>query len=248
MRSVWGATAFVIFIIVITLIYKLPAKFIYQKFSNVSSVELVGISGSIWSGRIDSITTPQLTLNQLSWQLSALPLLVGDVDVQWKLEDPALQLQGKVSLSGEEFSLIDIKGYIDLVELGTRLPAQNILLAGVINLDIPQAEFKQSELINMTGLVKWKSAQLLSPENIEFGNFKADLSNSSGKLLASLSDTGGPVSLGGVFSLSSRGKYDYTLEIAVRDTSVPGLLDGFNQLGQYDDNGVATLRGNGMLF
>ena len=248
MRSVWGATAFVIFIIVITLVYKLPAKFIYQQFSNVSSIELTGISGSIWSGHVDSITTPQLTLNQLSWQLSIWALLVGDVDVRWKLEDPALQLQGEASLSGQELSLIDIKGYIDLVELGTRLPAQDILLAGVINIDIPQVEFKQSELIDMTGLVKWESAQLLSPANIELGDFKADLSNSSGKLLASLSDTGGPVSLAGFFSLSSLGKYDYKLEIAVRDTSVPGLLDGFNQLGQYDDNGVATLRGNGMLF
>ena len=248
MRSVWGATAFVIFIIVITLVYKLPAKFIYQQFSNVNSVELVGISGSIWSGHIDSITTPQLTLSQLSWQLSVWALLVGDVDVQWKLEDPALRLQGEVSLSGEELSLIDIKGHIDLVELGTRLPVQNILLAGVINIDIPQVEFKQSELINITGLVEWESAQLLSPANIELGDFKADLLNSSSKLLADLSDTGGPVSLAGAFSLSSRGKYDYTLEIAVRDTSVPGLLDGFNQLGQYDDNGVATLRGNGVLF
>lgn len=248
MRSVWGATVFVIFIVVITLIYKLPAKFIYQQFSNASSVELVGISGSIWSGHIDSVTTPQLALSQLSWQLSVWALLVGDVDVQWKLEDPALQLQGEASLSGEKLSLINTNGHIDLVELGTRLPAQDILLAGVINIDIPQAEFKQSELINMTGLVKWESAQLLSPANIELGNFKADLSNSSGKLLAGLSDAGGPVSLRGVFSLSPRGKYDYTLEIAVRDTSVPGLLEGFNQLGQYDDNGVATLRGNGVLF
>lgn len=248
MRSVWAATAFVIFIIVTTLVYKLPAKFIYQQFSSVSSVELVGISGSIWSGHVDSITTPQLTLNQLSWQLSVWALLVGDVDVQWKLEDPALQLQGEARLSGEELSLVDIKGHIDLVELGTRLPAQDVLLAGVINIDIPQTKFKQSELINMTGLVKWQSAQLLSPANIEFGDFKADISNSAGKLLANLNDTGGPVSLTGVFSLSPRGVYDYTLEIAVRDTSVPGLLDGFNQLGQHDNNGVATLRGNGMLF
>ena len=248
MRSGWSATAFVIFIIVVTLVYKLPAKFIYQQFSNTSSVELVGISGSIWSGHIDSITTPQLTLGQLRWQLSALALLVGDVDVQWKLEDSALQLQGKVSLSGEELSLLDIKGHIDLVELGTRLPARDVLLAGVINLDIPQVEFKHSELINIMGLVKWQSAQLLSPANIEFGDFKADLSNRSGILLANLSDTGGPVSLAGDFKLSPLGKYDFTLEIAVRDTSVPGLLEGFNQLGEYDDNGVATLSGKGMLF
>ena len=248
MRSVLSTIVFVVVILVVTLIYKLPAKFIYQQFPNVSSVELTGISGSIWSGHIDSINTPQLTLGSLSWQLSAWALLIGDVDVQWKLEDPALQLQGEISLSGEELNLININGYIDLVELGTRLPAQAILLAGVVSLDIPQVEFKQSELINITGLVKWESAQLLSPANIEFGDFKASLSNSSSKLLASLSDTGGPVSLGGVFSLSPQGLYDYTLEIAVRDTSVPGLLDGFNQLGHYDDNGVATLRGNGVLF
>jgi len=248
MRSVWATTAFVLFIIVITLVYKLPAKFVYQKFSSVSSLELVGISGSIWSGHIDSIITPQLTLSQLSWQLSVWPLLVGDVDLQWKLEDPAVQLQGEISLSGEELSLIDIHGHIDLVGLGSRLPAQDILLAGVIDINISQLEFKKSELINVTGLVKWETAQLLSPTNIKFGDFKADLSNSSSKLLANLSDMGGPISLRGVFSLSTQRSYDYTLEIAVRDTSVPGLLEGFNQLGQHNDNGVVTLRGNGVLF
>jgi len=248
MRSVWSAIAFVVFIILITLVYKLPAKLIYQKFSSASSIELVGISGSIWSGHVDSIITPQLTLSQFSWQLSVWPLLIGDVDVQWKLEDPALQLQGEASLSDEELSLIHIKGFSDLVELGTRLPAQDFLLAGVIDIDIPQVEFKQSELINVTGLVKWESAQLLSPANIRFGDFKADLSNSAGKLLANLSDTGGPVSLRGAFSLSTWRSYDYTLEIAVRDTSVPGLLEGFNQLGQHNDNGVVTLQGNGVLF
>ncbi|MBE9533160.1 MAG: type II secretion system protein N [Sulfuriflexus sp.] len=248
MRPLLSTAIFVVVILVVTFIYKLPANFIYKKFSNVSPVELIGISGSIWSGHIDSINTPQLTVGQLSWQLSAWPLLVGDVDVQWKLEDPALQLQGEMSLSGEELSLINITGHIDLVELGERLPEQVILLAGIINLDIPRAKLKQSELIDISGKITWQSAKLLSPANIEFGDFKAALSNNSGKLLADLSDTGGAVSLAGVFNLSPQGLYDYSVEIGVRDTSVPGLLEGFNQLGRHDKNGLAKLRGKGFLF
>ena len=116
MRSVFAAVSFLLVIIVITLIYKLPAKFIYQQFPNNSSIQLTDISGSIWSGHIDSINTPQLTFNKLDWQLSPWALLVGDIDVQWTLDDPSVKLQGELSLSAEALSLMNIKGHIDLAE------------------------------------------------------------------------------------------------------------------------------------
>lgn len=248
MRSVLSTIIFVVFILAVTLIYKLPAKFAYKQFSNSIPIQVNGIAGSIWSGHVDSINTPQLTLVQLSWELSAWALLIGDVDVKWKLFDPALQLEGELSLSGENLRMMNIRGDIDLIELGARLPVQAILVGGIVNIDISQVEIEKSELINIAGDVTWASAELLSPTNVEFGEFKASLSNHSGKLLASLRDTGGPISLDGVFSLSPRGLYDYKVEIGVRDTSVPGLLEGFNQLGVHDDNGLAKLSGKAALF
>lgn len=249
MRSILVAVGFLL-VIVTTLIYKLPAKFIYQQlpFPLHSDIQLNNISGSIWSGHIGIINTPQLTLKKLSWQLSAWALLFGDIDIQWYLDDAAVKLQGEAQLSGEQLRLMNIKGHIDLIELGQRLPVQVILLGGKIDLELSQVEFRRSQLVNMVGSIAWKPARLLSPSNIELGEFKADLSSKEGQLLARLSDTGGAVVLTGEFTLSSQGAYYYALAIGVRDTSVAGLLNGFNQLGPQDENGLVKLSGRGALF
>lgn len=246
MRGVFVAIGFVV-VIVISLIYKLPAKFIYQQLprSLHSDIQLNNISGSIWSGHIASITTAQLTLENFHWQLSAPALLFGDLDVQWRLDDPAVTLQGELSLSGEQLRLTKVKGHIDLVELGARLPPQTILLGGQIDLEISQVEFEAAQLLNVGGHIVWNPARLLSPRNIELGAFKATLSSHSGQLQAELSDSDGAVILKGNVSLSQQGAYHYVLAIGVRDTSVPGLLDGFNQLGRPDKNGLVWLRGQG---
>jgi len=248
MRSIYSAIGFFLIVIFISLIYKLPAQFVYQQLPQNKNMQLSGISGSIWSGHVDSINTPQLTLNNLDWQLSAWALLVGDIDVHWTLDDSAVNLQGDISLSGEHLQISNMKGQIDLLELDERIPEQPTVLGGQATIDIVQAELEDMQLVDMTGLIEWKPAFLLSPKNIELGEFKAELSNDIDKLVARLSDTGGAVELAGDFTLSQQGSYDYSINIGIRDTSVPGLLDGFNQLGQHDNNGRAVLKGNGKLF
>jgi len=248
MRSVHTAAVFLIAVIVFALIYKLPAKFIYQQLPSNASIQLKGISGSIWSGHVDEISTPQLSINNLDWDLSVWALLVGDVDMRWMLNDSAMELQGDVSLSNDYLKLSDMQGSIDLVELGERLPEQEILLGGKIELDITTIEIESNEVIDAIGTINWEPAQLLLPRNIELGKFKAELSSDLGALVADLSDTGGATSLAGDFNLLVNGKYSYTVTLSVIDTSVPGLLEGFNQLAPHDHNGRANLNGHGMLF
>ena len=248
MRSVFIAVGFFLVVILITLIYKLPAQFVYQQLPPNKNIGLSDISGSIWSGHVDSINTPQLTLYNFSWHLSAWALLVGDIDVQWALDDSPVKLQGEVNLSGANLQVNNIKGHIDLLELVERIPAQEIVLGGKVILDISQVEFEEEQFVTVLGLIDWRPALLLSPENIELGGFSANLSSKPERLIADLSDTGGAIALTGDFSLSPQGAYHYAVKVGVRDTSVPGLLDAFNQLGRLDVNGKIALSGDGRLF
>jgi len=248
MRAVLSAISFFLIIIVITLIYKLPAKFVYQKLPPHHAVQLNGISGSIWSGRIGAVRTQQLTIRNIDWTLSAWRLLLGEADIQWQIQDPAMNLQGELMLSRPNIHLTNVSGSIDLLALAERLPAQDFLLAGRLDVDISEIGYKNTGWHNASGQVVWKSARVLSPTDIELGGFKADLSSKAGRLVAQLNDIGGAVQLSGNSSMSRQGSYDYVVEIGIRDTSVPRLLEAFNYLEKHNENGLAKLRGNGRLF
>jgi len=248
MRAGFSAISFFLIIIVITIVYKLPAKFIYNKLPPNHAVQLTGISGSIWSGHIDAVSTQQLTFNNVDWTLSIWRLLFGEAEIQWQIQDSSIELQGELMLSRPNIHFANISGHIDMLALAERLPPQDFLLGGQVDIDISEIGYKNTGWHSASGQIVWKSARILSPDDIEFGGFKADLSNKAGRLVAQVNDTGGAVQLSGNSSISPRGVYDYVVEVGIRDTSVPRLLDAFNYLEKHDENGLAKLRGNGRLF
>ncbi len=248
MRTAWKSTIFFLVVIFIFLIYKLPAKFVYQQFSVSSPVQLVGMSGSIWSGHIEQIQIQQLVLEKFDWQLSPWALLWGEVSVAWTLNDTAANFAGELALSSSQLSIKNTRGQIDLLVMAQRLPPQDFLLAGIINVDIRDLHLQQQKILNAEGNIRWHQAALLSPENIIFGDFNASLSNEAEYLVMQLTDTRGAVALLGKMQLSIQGDIEYSLQVAIRDTSQPSLLEGFKQLGKPDEDGSVTLRGSGNVF
>jgi len=248
MRSVWQAVAFLFIVVFISLIYKLPAKFVYQQFASNSPVHLSGISGSIWSGHVEQIEIQQLVLKNLDWQLSPFALLLARADIQWRLNDEAAPLSGEVVVSSSRLMINNLQGYIDLLAIAQRLPRQDIIAGGTVNLKDVELEIEQEKIMHAAGRIHWQQAELLSPENIVLGGFNADLNQKDGDLLIQLMDTGGAVSLVGDIQFSLDGQFEYLMKVAVRDTSATGLLDAFNQLGQTDENGKVTLQDRGNVF
>jgi len=245
MRAVWQALAFLLAVVVIFLIIKLPAKFIYQQFVPDNTIRLVGISGSIWSGHVEKIDAQQITLQNLDWELSPFSLLLGEAFITWQLNDPVATLSGELTLSKNNISLANTHGNINLIGLAQRLPRQEVLLAGDIDTNIELISLDQQQISKAVGELVWQQAGLVSPENIAFGQFKAVLSSEAGKLIVQFSDIDGAVSLAGDMTVTRFGAFQYSMKLGVRDTSIPGLIKGFNQLGQPDSEGKIKIRGSG---
>jgi len=248
MRSVWQAVAFLFIVIFISLVFKLPAKFVYQQFASNSPVHLSGISGSIWSGHAERVEIQQLVLKNLDWQLSPLALLLGKADIEWAFNDEAAPLSGELTASSSQLVINNAQGSINLLAIAQRLPQQDIIFAGTVNLDSVELGLEQEKITHAAGNIEWQEAELLSPQNIVLGGFSADLSRENEALLIRLIDTGGAVSLLGDIQFSINGQFEYLMKVAVRDTSATGLLDAFNQLGQMDEDGRVTLQDRGKLF
>lgn len=241
MRAVWQAIAFFFIVVLIFLVYTLPAKFVYQQVAADIPVKLLGVSGSIWSGHAQQIQLQQISLEKIDWQLSPLALLTGDASIQWQLNDPAVSLGGELVLSSDLIALTNTHGSIDLLAMQQFFPQQDILLAGTITVNIDRVFLDQEKFLDAAGTINWQQAALLAPQNIPFGDFKAKLLNDTGQLNIQLSDLEGAISLSGMASMTRYGAFQYVLKLGVRDTSVPGLLEGFNQLGQPDASGKVTI-------
>lgn len=248
MRAAWQAMLFLLVVIFSFLIYKLPAKFVYQQFTTNSSLQLVGISGSIWSGHVEQIRMQQLTLTKLDWQLPPFALLFGEAEIQWQLNDPAAVLTGELLLSSDSIVIKNTHGNINVSLISQRVAQQNILFAGNLNISLDVLEMDQEKILEAVGFINWQQAGLLAPETIFFGGFKANLAKESEQLVMQLSDSGGAVSLSGRLLLTRLGAIRYTLRLGVRDTSAPGLIAGFNQLGRRDTDGMITIRDSFRLF
>ena len=248
MRTVWQATAFLLVVIFVSLIYKLPAKFVYRQFETNSQLQLHEISGSIWSGHAEQIQLPQITLERLDWQLSPFALLFGEAAIKWTLNDPDITLLGELTLSSDIISLADIHGNIDVLAIMQRLPQPALLLGGIIELNIDEIKLGPQSIIAAAGTLDWQQAGLLAPESIAFGSFNANLASQTERLILQFSDTDGAVSLSGEAALTRFGAFQYTMKLGIHDTSVPGLLEGFNQLGQADSDGTITMRASGNLM
>jgi len=248
MRGVWQSIVFLLVIVFISLLYKLPAKFVYQQLATNSPVQLVGISGSIWSGSASQIHTQNFIIENLKWQLSPLNLLRGEVAISWVLEDRAVMLNGDMLLSSDQIIIKNTQGQVDVLPFMQRLPSQQVLLGGIIKLNINELNLTQGKLLDTVGIVEWKQAELLSPENIVLGGFKADLSDDAGRLRIQFTDTDEALFAEGKIIVSTQGEFQYSMQLAVRDTSATGLIEGFNQLGQPDNEGKITLRGSGDVF
>ena len=248
MRTVWQATAFLLVVIIISLLYKLPAKFVYRQFAANSPVELVGISGSVWSGHVEQINIRQISIGDIDWTLSPFALLFGEASIQWQSSDPVVMLSGELLLSSDVISVTNTHGSIDLLAIAQRFPSQDLLPDGIINIKIDAIDLDQEKFLKVKGHINWKKAGMIAPEIISFGGFNAELTSRNGQLLMQLSDADGAVSLSGNVMFTRYGEFQYSIKLGVRDISQPALLEGFKQLGRPDIDGNISMQAGGYLF
>ena len=81
----------------LTLVATFPAAFAYRiagpRLTRAVPLQLYGISGSIWSGRIGTVAYGANALGSLSWHLKPLPLLLGHLALSYELDAPDRSLR-----------------------------------------------------------------------------------------------------------------------------------------------------------
>jgi len=240
--------AFLLSVYLCVLIYSLPASFVQKHFVQTPpGVILQGVSGSIWSGHLDSLTVDGHVIENINWILSVSALLSGDVELDWSIVNATGELAGRAKVLDNSVQLSAIKGSLDMAAVSQQFAGQAFFATGVLLLDIEEYSFSAHSLNAARGTLTWQQANVLAPVAIELGGIETTLHEKDGELLVRFTDNGQAVDLSGEAQLSMQYRYRYQLRFGVRDTTATGVVDVFNLMGLPDEDGHVNLEGQGVV-
>lgn len=172
---------------VICLLATLPASHILHRIPVANNMQMAGVSGTIWSGKIQQINVNGVQLSPLRWSLSGLGLITGkaslDVDVGQVRELDEIFVRGQIAVG-----LFNQTFFAE--NLTVRMPAQQalnqanlpmqVLAKGAVEVKLSDAKVQLNgqqalcEAIEGTG--QWRNAQVLTPSGlVDLGVFDAAL-------------------------------------------------------------------------
>ncbi|NRD71985.1 type II secretion system protein N [Shewanella sp. VB17] len=98
-KIILGVLVYLTFMLVL-----LPADIAVKLAPLPTNMNISGVSGSIWSGKIESVSIGQRQIDQVQWQLSPWGLLLGKVTLDLVIGNPTSPVNGKglvtLSMSG----------------------------------------------------------------------------------------------------------------------------------------------------
>ncbi|MDN4502957.1 type II secretion system protein N [Alteromonadaceae bacterium BrNp21-10] len=163
------------------LIWHLPATVVLDRVNLPKNIRLSGVSGTLWQGHLQQLVVNGIAINDVDWQLDALPLLMAEVQAQIDagnsrdIEEVALS--GQISLSTDHIQLSDAQVYVPAstllaqVKLPLPIDAQGRFSVNISQLDYPQ------KCQQLSGKGQWLKAEVTGTQGpIVLGNFDALLS------------------------------------------------------------------------
>ncbi|MBE1300451.1 MAG: type II secretion system protein N [Alteromonadaceae bacterium] len=177
-----GFCAYLVF-----LVSELPANQVLSRVNLPQQLSIQGVSGSVWSGRAESIRYAGTTVFNAQWNLRFLPLLLGRASIDIKAGDrrdsDSISINGHISLSKGKILADNLQMYIptDIVMANLAIPLP-VNASGRFKVDINQLVYPQS-CQELQGNGQWLNAGVAGTSgNIELGQFDATLACQEDKI------------------------------------------------------------------
>ncbi|NOZ37053.1 MAG: type II secretion system protein N [Gammaproteobacteria bacterium] len=230
------------------LLASIPAQQIWQFIppQNKTHLQISNIEGSLWSGQISNLQVNRLPLGQLNWNLKLLPLLLGQIELDTKIQGPLGKLQSHLALSTD--------GRLQATELSGRIPAEALnpytlpaTLGGEISLKIQKLLFHNKQKLQLEGEIRWRNASISMLQTVELGNVQL-----LGKVLGDgsivrITNEKSALGIEGSIKLDATGRYNVRLALMNRDSSRKDIRTLLQMLGRADATGKVHIQRQGQL-
>lgn len=241
----------VVFVYSITLLVNLPAS-VVTSFVPKNVAQLQGVSGTLWNGKAKSVKVKanNLVVKDVNWQMDWSALLGMALAVKVDFDNgSALSGKGDFAYSLDGLTASNVMLDISSAQLTELIPVSlPVDLEGQFSASIKEAKQGQPYCEQLTGLVVWNNAQVLSPVgNVDLASPSARLSCENGDIAVRIEQNSEQITSQFDISLKEGGKYQLKGELKGTDKLEPNIAQSLTWIGPKNKQGATTLNFNGVL-
>jgi general secretion pathway protein N len=230
----------------LVLYWTAPAELAYRAAaSRLGGLRIEGISGSVWSGSAQQVSSYGQALGALHWEVDKIAALRGDVQSSFVLSGKDVTGQARISGQGRDFSLRDLHGEFPAILLGPALDIPALSLQGKIALDFAQVDLRDGYIAAADGSAVWREIAVGGITSAAVPGLQARFTTAADQVTGVLSDLGGPFELNGTVSLQGN-RYSTLVTIKVREPN-PQMEEVLKFIGEHNPDGGSLLRVEGEI-
>lgn len=177
------------------LVATLPATLLFNQISLPKNLSLSGVRGSVWHTNIDQVVVGEMAIKQIQTELNFWSLFTLAPQLSVTFGDSFLagpEGEFDITLSQEKIEIDDLILLLKANEIAQQLTLPLPVTAkGSVEITLLHAAIDledKNKCTTATGLVTWSKAGVLAlAENIDLGNFNAEIACEDGALALLLS-------------------------------------------------------------
>jgi general secretion pathway protein N len=247
-RRQWlGYGALLATVYLIALLALLPARAawpaIEPRLDLPVTLEVEGISGTLWKGRADEVQVNGRRLGALEWRWRPSALLGARLGFQLAWSEGPEWLDLALALRRGSLSARDLRGQVEADRL-QRLFDLPLLLDGTVELDVAELGYADDAgFRNLRGTLAWRDAAGGLPRPLPLGHYRIELEDDDGRLLARVaSEPESPLEALGFADWHPVSGYRVELDLRARADAAPALVSALDTLGPRQPDGGYRLR------
>lgn len=218
---------------VLVLIVRFPARWVSPLLPRGAHCEQ--LDGSAWSGSCMGLVYGSASIGDLSWDLHALQLLRGRLELQLDLANPAGYLRGTLALG--------LGGALHGRDVSLDLPLTSALVSSLpagahaqLQGNLSRIEWNGRYVTQLLGELDIRD--FIGAQGTAFGSYQVLFGPASGDTPSGVvRDVGGPLALEATLQLTHDPGYLVQGEVAARPTAAPEFAQQLKYLGSPDASG-----------
>lgn len=227
----------------------MPATIIFSSITLPKNIEVASISGTVWSGKVESFKISGIEVGSVNWSLQPLNLILGELSADISILNKKQYINSEVNISySGKVELEETRFLIDLASLRPLTYGMPFSYSGTASGYFPISHFHKNNYVGLNGKLSLISLEMTSPQRQTFGDFIVDFrAEKEGATSGQLKDKGGDLDISGQFLLKKNGQINVSAQLAARKAG-GSLEKALSFVGRKDASGRVQFNSNFKLW
>lgn len=230
------------------LIATIPAKPVIDQINTHTSLNIQGVSGTLWQGKAYLVTVNNdTTLKNSSWSVSSWKLLIGQLaaDVETHLLGNDIKSEIGATLLGSYF-INQLNARIDAKDVAQLAAIPLAQLSGPMSIDIEHASWSKGELPSATGVIDWNNAEVTVADTVSLGKVTITMIEAD-QLYADIKNQGGDISIAGNARLEPEANYAVDITLTPTAATNNNIKQSLVMFAKQQPGGIYLFKNSGSL-